>query len=158
MGQLYRRDSDYGYIKCQQITELLGFSEVRILRTHIEAFNNFDLMGFKVGQDVSEFCTVREGSLVPVTNIKRFVGTVKAHYHDASFICCVGTKALYGSDVKGHQSVLPRGAQIGDVICFEVHLNAKQQPQVASGTCKRVTGMESGWVCPEVLSDTKALA
>jgi hypothetical protein len=63
---------------------------------------------------------------------------MKAETADSWFITCVGTRALYDMDVKGHKNTFPADVKMRDVVTFEVHLNAKNQPQVMFGTLKRV--------------------
>jgi len=76
-----------------------------------------------------------------------FVGKVsKVLPVGCAFIECQEIKDLYDQDAYVHSSVMHQcGLQLGDEICFNVHVNATGRPQVSAPCWKRKRGWKRPW-------------
>jgi len=133
----------YAIVECPEAATLYGNGSITVpnelLSLHAEVGTTlcFDLTSNPDGSP-----RIDPTGIFPVSEAgASFVGTIKAvspkKEGKIGWVSSLATQEIYRSDVYVHGSMLD-GLNVGNVISFSIHVNAKNQPQVSTGSLNRL--------------------
>jgi hypothetical protein len=139
-------------VECHEAGTVHGNSEIAVPLSDIPGSVTVGLvLGFALRADGDGGSPkIAPGTVSPLANVAvaagaRLVGTLKAFTRRSGcgdrvgWLTCAATQQTFNADVYVHDSLL-QGVGIGDALAFQVHTNARGQPQASIGSVCRLAG------------------
>jgi len=139
-------------VECHEAGTVFGSSEIGVPLSDIPGSVTLGLvLGFALRADGDGGAPkLAPGTVSPLANVAvasgaRLMGTLKAFTRRQNsgdrvgWLTCAATQQNFNADVYVHDSLL-QGVSIGDALAFQVHTNARGQPQASIGSVCRLAG------------------